>query len=65
MNIQEFHEHVRKRGVVEALKIYWLGPPLVELKGRPIKLETRKAAALLAYLSLTPEKCQREILATM
>ena len=50
---------------METLKLHWLGHPLVELKGRAIKLETRKAAALLAYLSLTPGECQRETLATM
>jgi LuxR family maltose regulon positive regulatory protein len=50
---------------VEALKLSWLGQPLVELKGRPVKLETRKAAALLAYLSLMPGENRREILATM
>jgi len=50
---------------VEALKLNWLGHPLVEWKGQAIKLETRKAAALLAYLSLTPGECQREVLATM
>ena len=50
---------------METLKLYWLGSPQVELKGRAIKLETRKAAALLCYLSLTPGECQREILATM
>lgn len=50
---------------MESLKLSWLGQPLVELKGRAIKLETRKAAALLAYLSLMPGECLREILATM
>ena len=50
---------------METLKLHWLGQPLIELKGQPVKLETRKAAALLAYLSLTPGKCRREILATM
>jgi LuxR family maltose regulon positive regulatory protein len=50
---------------VEALKLHWLGSPIIELKGRAIKLETRKAAAMLAYLSFTPRECQREILATM
>ena len=50
---------------MESLKLYWLGHPLVELKGRVIKLETRKAVALFAYLSLHPGECQREILATM
>ncbi len=50
---------------MEALKLYWLGQPVVELKGRPVKLETRKAVALLAYLSLAPGENRREILATM
>jgi len=50
---------------VETLKLHWLGHPLVELKGKPVKLETRKAAALLAYLSLNPGECQRDVLATM
>jgi len=50
---------------VENLKLYWLGAPRVELAGQIVKLETRKAAALLCYLSLTPGNCQREILATM
>lgn len=50
---------------METLKLYWLGAPRVERAGQIIKLETRKAAALLCYLSLTPGNCQREILATM
>jgi len=37
----------------------------VELTGQIVKLETRKAAALLCYLSLSPGECQRELLATM
>jgi LuxR family maltose regulon positive regulatory protein len=50
---------------VETLKLYWLGTPLIEVRGRATKLETRKAAALVAYLSLNPGECQRETLATM
>jgi LuxR family maltose regulon positive regulatory protein len=50
---------------VETLKLYWLGYPLIELKGKPLKLETRKAAALLSYLSLNPGECPREVLSTM
>jgi len=50
---------------VESLKLYWLGHHQVELRGRPIKLETRKAAAMLAYLSLEPREHSRELLATM
>ena len=50
---------------METLKLYWLGTPRVELTGQFVKLETRKAAALLCFLSLKPDKCQRELLATM
>src|SRR5512146_2661782 len=50
---------------MEALRLYWLGSPLVELKGRIVKFETHKATALLVYLSLKPGDCQREPLATM
>src|SRR5512135_558985 len=60
-----FHEAWAAGGLVETLRLYWLGSPRVELGERNVKLETRKAAALLAYLSLTPGECQREILATM
>jgi LuxR family maltose regulon positive regulatory protein len=56
---------MRKGGPVETLRLCWLGHPLVELDGRAVKLETRKAAALLSYLSLTPGECRRELLATM
>ncbi len=49
---------------MERLNLHWLGLPIVELKGRPIKLETRKSLALLAYLSIGGQRCQREILAT-
>ncbi len=50
---------------METLKLSWLGSPRIELRGRVTKLETRKAMALVAYLSLTPRECQRETLATM
>ncbi len=50
---------------MESLKLYWLGPPLVELRGRALRLETRKVVALLAYLSLTPGLGRRETLAAM
>lgn len=50
---------------MERLNLHWLGLPIVELKGRPVKLETRKSTALLAYLSTEPQRHQREILATM
>lgn len=50
---------------MEALKLYWLGTPLVELKGHAVKLETRKATALLAYVSSAAMRCPREFLATL
>jgi LuxR family maltose regulon positive regulatory protein len=47
------------------VKCFWLGLPLVQEGTRSIKLETRKATALLAYLSLAPQGSSREFLATM
>lgn len=47
------------------LRLLWMGPPNAERDGRAIKLETRKALALLAYLSVSPEPCPRETLATL
>lgn len=31
-------------------ELKWLGPPEIEVDGRSVKLETRKGAALLAFL---------------
>ncbi len=50
---------------MEGLRLYWLGDPAVELKGRLVKLETRKCAALLAYLSTGEKRYQREAVATI
>ncbi len=50
---------------MDALRLYWLGPPRIELKGRTVKLETRKSSALLCYLSLPGAACSRESLATL
>ena len=50
---------------METLKLHWLGSPQVEVEGRAVKLETRKATALLAYMSLAASECHREPLATM
>ncbi len=50
---------------MQGLRLYWLGEPAVELKGRAIKLETRKSAALLAYLSTEGRRYQREVVATI
>ncbi len=50
---------------MEELRLHWLGSPLVELKRQPVKLETRKGAGLLAYLSLRADRQPREVVATM
>jgi LuxR family maltose regulon positive regulatory protein len=47
------------------LRLSWLGPPAIELDGRPLQLEMRKTFALLAYLSLSSQSRSRETLATM
>jgi LuxR family maltose regulon positive regulatory protein len=47
------------------LKLAWLGPPVAELDGVQVHFETRKIAALLAYLSLNPQGCSREKLAAL
>lgn len=47
------------------LQITWLGTPVIEYNGCPVRMETRKALALLAYLSLAPQHPSRETLATM
>ncbi len=50
---------------MEGLRLYWLGDPAVELRGHLVRLETRKCAALLAYLSIGARKYQREAVATI
>ncbi len=50
---------------MQTLKLYWLGPARIELKGRTVKAETRKSTALLAYLSLLERPCSREFLAAL
>ena len=37
------------------LQLYWLGFPVIECDGRPLRLEMRKTLALLAYLSLSSQ----------
>ncbi len=45
------------------LKLYFLGPLRLELAGRLVETDTRKAVALLAYLMLTQERASRDWLA--
>ncbi len=45
------------------LRIALLGPPLIEVDGRPLDVDTRKATALLAYLAFTGRPARRDSLA--
>jgi len=47
------------------LKLFLLGPPRLELDGAPIKLERRKATALLAYLLVNQQSYSRNSLAAL
>ena len=47
------------------LELYFLGPPRIERNGQPLKLDTRKAVAMLAYLALTAESQSRDSLAAL
>jgi class 3 adenylate cyclase/DNA-binding SARP family transcriptional activator/predicted ATPase len=47
------------------LHVYLLGPPRVERDSVPIQVDTRKAIALLAYLSVTRERHRRDALAAL
>ncbi len=40
-----------------------LGPPLVEVEGRPLSVDTRKATALLAFLAVEDRAVRRDTLA--
>src|SRR6476661_7846477 len=52
-------------GWVPALELSWLGRPVIRRDGQPASLATRKALALLAYLSLAPGPQPREALAAL
>lgn len=47
------------------LRIYLLGSPRVEHDGSPVKMDTRKGIALLAYLAVTTQQHSRDTLATL
>jgi ABC-type oligopeptide transport system substrate-binding subunit/DNA-binding SARP family transcriptional activator len=51
--------------VVSRLRISLLGAPLLESEGEPLKLDTRKNLALVAYLAVTGEAHTREALVTL
>jgi LuxR family transcriptional regulator, maltose regulon positive regulatory protein len=44
---------------------HWLGPPKIEIEGRPVSLETRKTTALLAILSVDQKPHSRERIAAL
>lgn len=47
------------------LTVSLLGPPRIEVDGAPLRVDTRKAIALLAYLAVTAERQSRDTLATL
>jgi DNA-binding SARP family transcriptional activator len=47
------------------LKVALLGPPRVEVAGAPLRVDTRKAVALLAYLASTGRRHGRDQLAAL
>ena len=46
-------------------RLCWLGHPRIELDATPVRLETRKTTALLAYLTLSDHAVSRERLAAL
>src|SRR5260221_5562457 len=47
------------------LSIALLGPPMVEVDGLPLEVDTRKATALLAYLGVTGRPVRRDTVAAL
>jgi DNA-binding SARP family transcriptional activator len=47
------------------LKLFFLGPPRVELDGAPVEFQRRKAVALLIYLAVSGQAHARDALATL
>jgi DNA-binding SARP family transcriptional activator len=58
-------EEFRTKEVLARLIVSLLGAPRVEVDGRAVEVDTRKAIALLAYLALTHEGHRRDALATL
>ena len=48
-----------------SLSIALLGPPVIRVGGRPLKVDTRKAVALLAYLAVEGRPARRDTLASL
>ena len=51
--------------MVSRLALYLLGPPQIERDGEPVKMDRRKAIALLAYLAVTGESQRRDSLVNL
>ena len=47
------------------LSIALLGPPVVEVDGRPLQVDTRKAIAVLAYLAVEDRPVRRDTIASL
>lgn len=47
------------------LKLFFLGPPRIELDGEALEIESHKGVALLAYLVVTAQSHSREALSTL
>ena len=47
------------------LRISLLGTPLIEVEGRPLRVDTRKATAMLAYLVVSGHPESREVVAAL
>src|SRR5262245_20587099 len=51
--------------LMEGLTIDLLGSPRIEVEGRPLEVDTRKAVALLAYVAMMGRPVRRETLADL
>lgn len=50
---------------MSCLSLYLLGPPRIERDGLPVRVDTRKAIALLAYIAITGEGHRRDALVNL
>jgi DNA-binding SARP family transcriptional activator len=50
---------------MEPLRISLLGTPLIEVDGRPLAVDTRKAIAMLAFLAVTDRAHSRAVVADL